>query len=281
MDRSGDELGRPAGAPKLRLRAGAFELIGAGAAAIALFFLMLPLVAIFVNGDLMAGIRSEEARQSLWLSLQTSLVSLAIMVVFGTPIAHLLATRRFRGRTLVLTAFELPLVLPPAVAGLGLLMAFGRKGLLGEQLNALGLQIPFTKLAVVMAMTFVASPLYVRQAIASFEAVDRTLLDASRTLGAGSGRTFWRVAVPLARTGLGAGAALAWARAIGEFGATIIFAGSLAGITRTAPIEIYVGLADNLDAGLATAAVLIAASAGVLLSVKLLSRGRPQRFTPI
>ena len=225
MDRSGDELGRPAGASKLRLRAGAFELVGAAAAAIALLFLMLPLVAIFVHGDLMAGIRSEEARQSLWLSLQTSLASLAIMVVFGTPIAHLLATRRFRGRTLVLTAFELPLVLPPAV--------------------------------------------------------DRTLLDASRTLGAGSGRTFWRVAVPLARTGLGAGAALGWARAIGEFGATIIFAGSLAGITRTAPIEIYVGLADNLDAGLATAAVLVAASAGVLLSVKLLSRGRPQRFTPI
>ena len=220
---------------------------------------MLPLVAIFVHGDLMAGLRSEEARQSLWLSLQTSLVSLAIMV--GTPIAHLLATREFRGRTLVVTAFELPLVLPPAVAGLGLLMAFGRKGLLGEELNALGLQIPFTKLAVVMAMTFVASPLYVRQAITAFEAVDRTLLDASRTLGAGS--------------------ALGWARAVGEFGATIIFAGSLAGITRTAPIEIYVGLADNLDAGLATAAVLIAASAGVLLSVKLLSRGRSQRFTPI
>jgi molybdate transport system permease protein len=281
MDRSGDELGRPAGAAKLRLRAGAFELIGAGAAAIALVFLLLPLLAIFVNGDLMAGLRSEEARESLWLSLQTSLISLAIMVVFGTPIAHLLATRDFRGRTLVVTAFELPLVLPPAVAGLGLLMAFGRRGLLGEELNALGLQIPFTKLAVVMAMTFVASPLYVRQAIAAFEAVDRTLLDASRTLGAGSGRTFWRVAVPLARTGLGAGAALGWARAVGEFGATIIFAGSLAGITRTAPIEIYVGLADNLDAGLATAAVLIAASAGVLLSVKLLSRGRPQRFTPI
>jgi molybdate transport system permease protein len=281
VDRSGDELGRPAGAPKLRLRTGAFELIGAGAAAIALFFLMLPLVAIFVHGDLMAGLRSEEARQSLWLSLQTSLVSLAIMVVFGTPIAHLLATREFRGRTLVVTAFELPLVLPPAVAGLGLLMAFGRKGLLGEELNALGLQIPFTKLAVVMAMTFVASPLYVRQAISAFEAVDRTLLDASRTLGAGSARTFWRVAVPLARTGLSAGAALGWARAVGEFGATIICAGSLAGITRTAPIEIYVGLADNLDAGLATAAVLIAASAGVLLSVKLLSRGRSQRFTPI
>jgi molybdate transport system permease protein len=281
MDRSRDELGRPAGAENLRLRAGAFELIGVGAAAIALVFLLLPLAAIFVRGDLMAGLRSEEAREALVLSLQTSVISLAIMVVVGTPVAHLLATRRFRGRTLVLTAFELPLVLPPAVAGLGLLMAFGRKGLLGSELDALGIQIPFTKVAVVMAMTFVASPLYLRQAIAAFEAVDRTLLDASRTLGAGSARTFWRVAVPLAGSGLGAGAALGWARAVGEFGATIIFAGSLAGVTRTAPIEIYVGLADNLDAGLATAAVLIVLSGAVLLSVKLLSRGRPQRFTPI
>ena len=236
---------------------------------------------MFSAGDIVAGLDSPVARDALRLSLETSLTALAVMVLVGTPIAYMLGTRDFPGKSVVVTAFELPLVLPPAVAGLGLLMAFGRRGLLGEELNALGLQIPFTKLAVVMAMTFVASPLYVRQAIAAFEAVDRTLLDASRTLGAGSGRTFWRVAVPLARTGLGAGAALGWARAVGEFGATIIFAGSLAGITRTAPIEIYVGLADNLDAGLATAAVLIAASAGVLLSVKLLSRGRPQRFTPI
>src|SRR4029078_6780252 len=215
------------------LRAGAFELIGVGAAAIALVFLLLPLAAIFVRGDLMAGLWSVEAREALWLSLQNSVISLAIMVVVGTPVAHLLATRRFRGRTLVLTAFELPLVLPPGVAGLGLLMAFARKGLLGSELEALGIQIPFTKVAVVMAMTFVASPLYLRQAIAAFEAVDRTLLDASRTLGAGSARTFWRVAVPLAGSGLGAGAALGWARAVGEFGATIIFAGSLAGVTRT------------------------------------------------
>jgi len=202
-------------------------------------------------------------------------------VVVGTPLAYLLATARFPGRAIVLTAVELPLVLPPAVAGIGLLMAFGRRGLLGDQLSALGLSIPFTRLAVVMAMTFVASPLYIRQAVAAFEGVDETLLEASRTLGAGSGRTFRRVALPLARSGLGAGMALGWARAVGEFGATIIFAGSLSGVTRTAPIEIYLGLSDNLDAGLATAAVLIAASAAVLLSVKLLGMGRARRFTPL
>jgi len=226
----------------------------------------------------MAGLRSDDTRQALLLSLQTSLISLAAMLVVGTPVAHLLATRRFRGRTLVLTAFELPLVLPPAVAGIGLLMAFGRRGLLGQELSFLGLELPFTKVAVVMAMTFVAAPLYVRQAVAAFEAVDDTLLDASRTLGAGSGRTFWRVALPLARGGLGAGAALGWARAVGEFGATIIFAGSLKGVTETAPIQIYAGLSDNLDAGLATAAVLIVVSAGVLLAAKLIGSGRARRF---
>ena len=238
-------------------------------------------MAIFLRGDLSAGLRSEEARQALLLSLQLSLVSLAVMVIVGTPVAYMLGTRSFPGRSLVLTAVELPLVLPPAVAGIGLLMAFGRRGLLGAQLLDVGISIPFTKLAVVMAMTFVASPLFIRQAVSAFEAVDPTLLEASRTLGAGSGRTFRRVALPLARGGLGAGMALAWARALGEFGATIIFAGSLTGVTRTAPIEIYLGLSDNLDAGLATAAVLIAASAGVLLTVKLLGSGRARRFTPL
>jgi len=203
------------------------------------------------------------------------------MLIVGTPVAYRLATTRFRGKTLLVTLFELPLVLPPAVAGLGLFAAFGRTGLLGGQLDALGIQIPFTAAAVVMAMTFVAGPLYLRQAQASFAAVDRDLLAAARTLGAGPARVFLRVAVPVAGEGLGVGAALGWARALGEFGATIIFAGSLTGVTRTAPIEIYLGLSDNLDAGLATAAVLIAASGGVLLTVKLLGVGRARRFTPL
>jgi molybdate transport system permease protein len=281
VDRPGDEPAGPEGAYRRRLRPGAFELTGAVAAGLALTFLLLPLVAIFLRGDLSAGIRSEDARQALWLSLQLSLTSLAVMVIVGTPVAYMLGTRSFRGRSLVLTAVELPLVLPPAVAGIGLLMAFGRRGLLGSWLLDMGISIPFTKTAVVMAMTFVASPLFIRQAVSAFEAVDPALLEASRTLGAGSGRTFRRIALPLARGGLGAGMALAWARALGEFGATIIFAGSLTGVTRTAPIEIYLGLSDNLDAGLATAAVLIAASAGVLLTVKLIGSGRARRFTPL
>jgi molybdate transport system permease protein len=281
MDRPGDGNRGAEGAHRRRFRPGPFELIGVGAGAVALTFLTLPLIAIFLRGDLAAGLRSSDARQSLVLSLETSLISLAVMVLIGTPLAYLVATRRFRGRALVVTLFELPLVLPPAVAGIGLLMAFGSQGLLGAELSAIGLEIPFTKLAVVMAMTFVASPFYLRQAVASFEAVDPTLYGAARTLGAGPGRVFLRVALPLAAGGLGAGAALGWARAVGEFGATIIFAGSLTGLTRTAPIEIYLGLSDNLDAGLATAAVLITVSAVVLLTVKLLVRGRSQRFTPI
>jgi molybdate transport system permease protein len=281
MDRPGDEPAGPDRADGRRVRAGSVELIGAAAAVLTLAFLLLPLIAIFLRGDLIAGLRSSDAREALLLSLQTSLISLAVMLLVGTPLAHTIATRRFRGRTLMVTAFELPLVLPPAVAGLGLLMAFGRRGLLGEQLSAMGLEIPFTKLAVVMAMTFVAAPLYLRQAVSAFEAVDVTLIDAARTLGAGSARRFLRVALPLARGGLGAAAALGWARAVGEFGATIIFAGSLKGVTETAPIEVYASLSENLDAGLATAAVLIAASATVLLVTKLVISGMARRFTPL
>jgi molybdate transport system permease protein len=202
------------------------------------------------------------------------------MIFFGTPIAYLLATTEFPGKTLLTTLFELPLVLPPAVAGLGLLVAFGRFGLVGPQLTALGISLPFTKAAVVMAMTFVACPLYVRQAIAAFAAVDSDLLAASRTLGAGPARTFFRVAVPVAVPGLGAGAALGWARALGEFGATILFAGSLPGKTETAPIAIYLGLEQGLDQALALGALLITVSAIVLIAAKLLIRGRALRFTP-
>ena len=237
-------------------------------------------MAIFTQGSLREGIRQSGAWTALRISFETSTISLALMILFGTPIAYVLATTGFRGRTLVTTLFELPLVLPPAVAGLGLLEAFGRFGLVGPQLEALGIELPFTTAAVVMAMTFVASPLYVRQAIAAFEAVDADLLAASRTLGAGPARTFARVAVPIAAAGLGAGAALGWARALGEFGATILFAGSLPGRTETAPIAIYLGLEQGLDQALALGALLIAVSAGVLVAAKLLIRGRSLRSMP-
>ena len=160
--------------------------------AIAVAFLALPLIAIFTQGSLREGLQQPGAWTALKISFETSAVSLGLMLVFGTPIAYMLATTEFRGKTLLTTLFELPLVLPPAVAGLGLLMAFGRFGLIGPQLSALGIEIPFTKAAVVMAMTFVACPLYVRQAVSAFEAVDVDLLGASRTLGAGPARTFFR-----------------------------------------------------------------------------------------
>ena len=248
--------------------------------AIAVAFLALPLIAVFTQGSLREGFHQSGAWTALKISFETSAISLGLMIVFGTPISYLLATTEFVGKTLVTTLFELPLVLPPAVAGLGLLVAFGRFGLLGHQLSELGLDIPFTKTAVVMAMTFVASPLYVRQAIAAFEAVEPDLLDASRTLGAGPARTFFRVAVPVAAPGLSAGAALGWARALGEFGATILFAGSLPGVTETAPIAIYLGFENGLDQALALGALLITVSAIVLVAVKLLIRGRAFRFTP-
>jgi molybdate transport system permease protein len=248
--------------------------------AIAVAFLLLPLIAVFTQGSLRDGFHQSGAWTALEISFETSGVSLGLMIVFGTPISYLLATTEFPGKTLVTTLFELPLVLPPAVAGLGLLVAFGRFGLVGPQLTALGISLPFTKAAVVMAMTFVASPLYVRQAIAAFTAVDSDLLAASRTLGAGPARTFFRVAVPVAAPGLGAGAALGWSRALGEFGATILFAGSLPGRTETAPIAIYLGLEQGLNQALALGALLITVSAIVLIAAKLLIRGRALRFTP-
>jgi molybdate transport system permease protein len=225
----------------------------------ALAFLTLPVVAIFVDsppGDLLAALGEEGALDALWLSLKTTAAAMVIIVVVGTPAAYLLATRRFRARALVITLVELPLVLPPAVAGIALLAAIGPS-------------LTFTTGAVVVALTFVASPFYLRQAIASFEAVDPTLLDASRTLGASAARTFARVAIPTALPGLVAGTALALGRSLGEFGATLMFAGSFQGITQTVPLAIYDRFATDFTSALALSAVLVAVSAAILLAVKL------------
>jgi molybdate transport system permease protein len=245
-------------------------------------FFALPLAGIFLRGNLGSGIGSPLARTALRVSLVTSGLSLAAMLVVGTPVAYWIATTRMRGIGVLQTLFELPLVLPPAVAGIGLFAAFGREGLLGSQLDALGIQLPFTQAAVVMAMTFVAGPLYLRQAQAAFAALDPDLLAAARTLGAGRWKVFLEVAIPLASAGLGAGAALGWARALGEFGATIMFAGSLQGVTQTAPVAIYLGFQQgSFDAALALGAVLVGISAAVLLAVRLVARGgRLLRFEP-
>lgn len=255
-----------------RLVAVAFGL----AATLLVAFVLLPIVAVFVRvppATLLSQLRSKGALDALAVSLKTTTIALALILFLGTPAAYLLGTRSFRGSIALETILEVPLVLPPAVAGIALLAAFGRGGLLGRPLRAMGIEVGFTQAAVVMALIFVAMPFYVRQAVAAFGSVDRQMLAASRTLGAGQGETFVRVAVPLAAKGLGAGAALAFARALGEFGATIMFAGNLPGSTQTLPLAIYAQYsADNLPGALALAALLVAVSVGLLVGVKLILR---------
>jgi molybdate transport system permease protein len=244
------------------------------ALALALGFLVLPIVAIFVDAgprELIEGLRDPAARDALWLSLKTTTLAILLIVIVGTPAAWLLATRSFRGRSVVVTLIELPLVVPPAVAGIGLLVAFGPQGLLGGALDSAGVQLVLQTAGVVVALTFVSAPFYLRQAQSAFGDVDRTWLEASRTLGAGEARTLLRIALPAAAPGLAAGLALAWGRALGEFGATLMFAGSFRGITQTAPLAIYDQFATDLNSALALSAVLVAISGALLLSVKLVA----------
>lgn len=242
------------------------------ALALALCFLTLPVVAIFVGtrpGELVASLGDPGALDALSLSLKSTLAALAVIVVVGAPAAYVLATRSFRGRSAVITLVELPLVLPPAVAGVALLAALGPRGLLGGWLEDAGVRLVFETAGVIVALVFVAAPFFLSQAQAAFSAVDRTWLEASRTLGASEARTFLSVMVPSALPGLLSGLALAWGRALGEFGATLIFAGSLSGVTQTTPLAIYELFATDLTGALALSAVLVAVSGALLLSVKL------------
>jgi molybdate transport system permease protein len=250
----------------------AFKVVLFFALALALVFLTLPVIAIFVDvgpGELLSRLDDPASVDALRLSLETTAIALAVILVAGTPAAYLLATRRFRGRAAVLTLIELPLILPPAAAGIGLLAALGPNGVIGPTLDDLGIRLPLTTAGVVVALVFVASPFYLRQAIAAFAALDPTLLEASSTLGAPEPRTFARVAVPLCSPTLATGAALAWGRALGEFGATLMFAGSFRGVTQTAPLAIFEFLGTDFDAALALAAVLVAVSGALLLVLKL------------
>jgi len=254
------------------MRRSLFAAALGAALALSLAFLLLPLIAIFVRVSpetLFGQLGRSVATDAIVVTLKANAIAQGLILVIGTPTAYALA-RRFRGRELVITLVELPLVLPPAVAGIALLAAFGRLGLLGGTFQALGISIGFTQAAVVLAVTYVASPFYLRQAIAAFESLDHTMLDASRTLGAGPARTFVRIAVPLASKGLAAGAALAFARGIGEFGATIMFAGSLQGVTQTLSLAIYSQFDVDFDTALALGALLVLASALILLAAKLI-----------
>jgi molybdate transport system permease protein len=263
-----------------RLRRVLLGALFVGAASVALVFLVLPVAAIFTRvspGRLLHLLSTPIVTDALVVSLKTTVIAQALILLFGTPLAYLLASRRFPGRTLLVTLVELPLVLPPAVAGLGLLAAFGRFGLLGSTDRALGIDVAFTQTAVVLAVAFVSSPLYIRTAIAAFEGVDPDLVAASRTLGAGSTRTFFRVVLPLTRNGLAAGEALAFARGLGEFGATIMFAGSLQGVTQTLPLAIYAAFSLNFDVALAMGALLVVVSAVLLVTLRLVLSWQPSR----
>ncbi len=253
----------------------AFAVAAGAATALTVAFLIVPVVALFVHtspGRLVSSLGEQGSLEALRLSIETTLAALAVILAVGTPTAWILARRRFRGRSLVVTAVELPLVMPPAVAGLALLAAFGPSGLLGSEIDSLGIRLVFETAGVVVALVFVSAPFYIRAAQAAFASLDPDLLAASRTLGAGEARTLIRIALPLSRPALAAGAALAWGRALGEFGATLIFAGSLEGVTQTAPLAIFARFSTDFTGALALAAVLVALSAAILVAVKLVDR---------
>ncbi len=251
-------------------------------AGVVLTFLALPIIALFTEfplRDVPELLRDPFVQDTLKVTVRTNAIANVLIIGLGTPTAYLVAMRRFRGRSLVITLIELPLVLPPAVAGIALLSAFGVGGLLGPTLKDAGIVLPFSQWAVVLAVTFVASPFYLRQAITSFESVDGTLTAAARTLGAGPTRTLLRSSLPLAASGLLAGWVLAFARGVGEFGATIIFAGSVRGETQTLTLGIYEVLDSNFDQAIAIGILLVVLSATVLLSYKLIISWRSSTST--
>jgi len=245
-------------------------------AAIAIALLGLPVLVLLgraaLEGSLGLTLTSRAVIDALVLSLVTSAASLFLTVCIGTPLAYLLARRRFRGSWLVEGFVDLPIVLPPSVAGLALLFAFGRRGAIGPVFEAAGIEIPFTTLAVVLAQTFVSAPFFIRAARAGFRDTNRDLEDAARADGAGEWAVFRSVTVPLASAALATGLVLAWARALGEFGATIMFAGNIEGRTQTLPLLVYSDFQSvaGLGRSTAAAAVLVLAALAVLVAVRAL-----------
>ncbi len=235
-------------------------------------FLGIPLAALIIREPpamLWQAIQQPEAIEALQLSIVTTCISTLLSVVFGLPVAYTLARLRFRGRAFLETLVTMPTVLPPVVAGVALLITFGRFGLLGRYLSPLGIALPFTTVAVVMAQMFVSAPFFINSAKAGLEQLDRRYELAAYTLRASPLYTFRRVVLPLIRQALLAGAGLAWARALGELGATITFAGNFPGITETTPIAVYIAAESDLDAAVSLSVVLLAVSFGVLLALRL------------
>jgi molybdate transport system permease protein len=248
-------------------------------AVLAGLFLGLPVVTLVarsvIDGSLATALGTKVVVDALWLSLVTTLVSLVVTVVFGTPLAFVLARRRFCGVGLIEALVDLPIVLPPSVAGLALLLVLGRRGLLGGALDVVGLSVSFTTVSVVIAQVFVSAPFFIRSARTGFATVDRDLEDAARVDGASERQVFRRITVPLAQTALAAGLVMTWARSLGEFGATIMFAGNVEGRTQTLPLVVYSEFqGGNLDDSIAAATILVLAALGVLIAVRILRWGR-------
>lgn len=238
--------------------------------------LALPLLGLVLRvppRELVARLGEPVVLQALRLSLYTSVSAAFAAALLGLPAAWLLASRRFRGKRVLEVLIDLPLVLPPTVAGFALLMAFGRMGLAGRTLGAFGVSLPFTTLGVVLAQTFMAVPFFVMAARAGFAGVDRRYLDAAATLRASEAYTFFRVVLPLSAPSILAGAAMAWARALGEFGATITFAGNLPGVTQTMPLAVYLELQENLGAAAALSLILVVLAIALLLALRTLPFG--------
>ena len=248
-------------------------------AALVALFLGLPVVTLVaratIDGSLAAALGSRVVLDALTLSLVTTAISLAITVGLGLPFAFVLARRRFRGKGWLEAIVDLPIVLPPSVAGLALLLVLGRRGLLAMPLDFLGVSVPFTTVAVILAQTFVSAPFFIRSARTGIAAVDRDLEDAARVDGASERQLFRSITVPLAGAALAAGLVMSWARSLGEFGATIMFAGNVEGRTQTLPLVVYGEFqGGNLDASIAAAAILVLAAFGVLLAVRVFHWGR-------
>lgn len=255
----------------------AWRVVTAVATALFLVLLVLPVLALVLHvppGTLAARLAEPMVLRALRLSLETSLAATAIIVGLGTPVAWLLATRDFPGKRALEALVNLPMVLPPTAAGVGLLLAFGRNGLAGRALSAAGITIPFTTAAVVIAETFIAAPFFIGAAAAGFREVERRYLDAAMTLRAAPTAVFLRVMLPLALPSVLAGATMSWARALGEFGATITFAGNLPGVTQTMPLAVYEALQTDLDAAVALSVLLVLLSLAVLLLVRALPLAR-------
>ena len=236
-----------------------------------LLFLLIPLVALLLYAspaNLWATLQQGQVFQAIYLSLFTSMSTVALTILLGTPVAYYLSHRNYRLFRFIDTLVELPTVLPPAVAGVALLIAFGRTGLLGGALNTLGITIPFTPLAVIMAQSFVAAPFYIKSAAVGFSTVDYELRKAAALDGANGWQTFRFVTVPIAWVALVSGGVMTWARALGEFGATIIFAGNYPGRTQTMPIAIYIGFQIDLNVALTLSVILVGFSFLILFLLK-------------